>query len=87
MRVPPRKPAGAANVDEPRERVLRAAAVAYATHFERVPSGDARAIEAQVAEQAPDLSTAVAEALFHHGADAFAEAVRRALVTGAGVGS
>lgn len=84
MRVPPSAPASAASAASAaaasRDRVLAAAAQAFAQRFGVVPQGDAQAILAHVDADAPDLSTAVNEALFHHGPAAFTAAVRQKLV-------
>lgn len=83
MRVPPSSSSAPASSSS-RDRVLASAAQAFAQRFATAPTGDAQAIIAHVDAEAPELSTAVNEALFHHGPTVFSAAVRRALVKPAG---
>ena len=76
VRIRPTPPASTSS----RDRVLAGAANAWAQRFSEVPPGDEQAITAKVDTEASELSTAVNEALFHHGPAAFVVAVRRALV-------
>ena len=66
----------------PRDRVLAAGARVWADRFGNVPPADERAIVDALERDAPELLTAVNEALFHHGPVVFADAVRRALLRG-----